>query len=88
MITTNARRLINDALVEGRIEAAVARLKRETSIADLDEVLAALLSLWEEVPEIVHAFHNSASDACPMECSEAEDYETRFKGFVIEKYHN
>ena len=77
-MSRQAIRKIESALTEGSMESALATLKQECSIAQLDDVLKALLWCWDKAPHMARDFHQSASDACPMECTEAEDYENRF----------
>ena len=39
-----------------------------------------------QISELLSTFWQSSSDACPLECSEAEKQEMAFKDFVLQKF--
>lgn len=61
-------------------------LKQSCSLNDIDDVLEHLLKIADEAQKLATLYHQSASDACPMECTEAENYEASFETFVANRY--
>ena len=40
----------------------------------------------EQIRDLLHQFWQSASDACPLECTEAEKQQKQFEEFIDKKF--
>lgn len=52
-------------------------------VNELRDVIADYFRLRDVTPDLLGKFWQRTSDACPLECTQAEDQELDFKSYVI-----
>jgi len=60
-----------------------------TEIKELEDHKEATVGLWaidKEPFDLLHEFWQRSSDACPLECTEAEKQQDDFHDWMIEKF--